>query len=86
MFIAALRDDLTEKILRNNRICSQYFIAGKPANLFDETNPDWLPTQTLGHTKKTSPVSVARWERMRGRKESAKQEAAWTLLSTIANV
>ena len=85
-FLAAIsRDDLTEKILRNDRICSRHFIAGKPANLFDETNPDWLPTQNLGHTKNTSPVSVARWERMRGRKESAKQEAARTLLSIRAS-
>ena len=85
-FLAAIsRDDLTEKILRNDRICSQHFVTGKPANQFDETNPDWLPTQSLGHTKNTSPISVARWERMRGRKESAKQEAARTLLSSSAS-
>ena len=85
-FLAAIsRDDLTEKILINDHICSRHFIAGKPANLFDTTNPDWLPTQNLGYTKNTSPVSVARWERMRGRKESAKQEAAWTLLSISAS-
>ena len=56
-----------------------------PANVFDETNPDWLPTQNLGHTKNTSPVRVARWERMRRRKESTKQEAARTLLSNSAS-
>ena len=79
-FLAAIsRDDLAEKILRNDRICSRHFIAVKPANLFHETNPDWLPTQTLGRTKNTSPVSVARWERMRGRKESNEQEAALSL-------
>ena len=47
-FLAAIsRDDLTESKLENKRICSRHFISGKPADLFDELNPDWLPTQHL---------------------------------------
>ena len=57
-------------------LCSWNFIAGKPANVFDQANPNWLPAQNLSHTKNTSPVSIARCKTMRGRKEFTKQEAA----------
>ena len=66
-YLAAIsRKDLTEKIMANDKICSRHFINGKPAphkicsRHFvngkpapdeDETNPDWLPTQNLGHCK-----------------------------------
>ena len=47
-FLAAIsRDDLTGSKLENERICSRHFVSGKPADLFDELNPDWLPTQHL---------------------------------------
>ena len=47
-FLAVIsRDDLTESKLENERICSRHFIFGKPADLFDELNTDWLPTQHL---------------------------------------
>ena len=44
---------LDRKVLVNNRICSRHFISGKPAALYNDTNPDWLPTLHLGH----APVS-----------------------------
>ena len=51
-FLAAIsRADVTDKILQNDRICSRHFISGKPASLYDRTNPDWLPTLFLGHSK-----------------------------------
>ena len=51
-FLAAIsRADVTDKILQNDRICSRHFISGKPASLYDLTNPDWLPTLFLGHSK-----------------------------------
>ena len=45
-FLAAIaRDGIKDTdVLRNDRICSRHFISGKPAYLYDETNPDWLPT------------------------------------------
>ena len=48
-FLAAIsRVGLTEKILKNDRICFTYYISGKPADLLDETSPDWLPSLHLG--------------------------------------
>ena len=65
-FLAAIsRDDLTDKVLLNDRICSRNFISGKPAALYDDTNPGWLPSLHLGHSKKllTSKKTAERWER-----------------------
>ena len=58
--VAISRGDLTEKIMANNWICSRHFINGKPAPLEHESNPDWLPTQNLGHCKVLgNPVQIA---------------------------
>ena len=47
-FLAAISlDGLTEKVLVNDRICSRHFRSGKPAALYDDTNPDWLPSLNL---------------------------------------
>ena len=74
-FLAAIsREDLTESILRNGRVCSRHFVSGKPADLYDETNPDWLPTLNLGHGKKrtvSGKASTERWERKKARTEAA---------------
>ena len=37
--------------LDNWRVCSRHFVSGKPADLYDITNPEWLPTLNLGHDK-----------------------------------
>ena len=60
-------------ILDNDRICSRHFISGKPAYLHDETNPDWLPSLHLGHSKKVGPrkETTERWERLKARREAA---------------
>ena len=84
-YLAAIsRDNLREKILENDRICLRHFISGKPAYLYDQTNPDWLPSLHLGHNKKAEPGKEAtdRWERQKARRESANRfEAAQSLLS-----
>ena len=50
-FRAAIsRVGLTEKILKNDRICSRHFHSRKPATLLDDTSPDWLPSLHLGPT------------------------------------
>ena len=55
----------------NDRICSRHFIYGQPASLLDETNPYWLPTLNLGHSKEASDSRVRaaemRWERAKVR-------------------
>ena len=53
------------------RVCSIHFISGKPASLFDETNPDWIPTVNMGYQVYESRNSNAdcdcyhRWKRRR---------------------
>ena len=69
-YLAAIsRADLTECGSENIRVCSRHFISGKPASLFDETSPDWLPTQNLGHPINVSLVSEERYERSKARRE-----------------
>lgn len=90
-FLAAIsRDDLTDKVLQNDRICSRHFISGKPAALYDDTNPDWLPNLHLGHSKKLQArkETTERWERRLARTNkcvthdtSDQLRAAETLLS-----
>ena len=42
---------LTDSKLEDGRICSEHFLSGKPAPLFDDTSPNWLPMEKLGHEK-----------------------------------
>ena len=49
---AKSRDDLTEQILKNDRVCSRHFVSGRPAKPRDKYNVDWVPTLNLGHTKR----------------------------------
>ncbi len=59
----------------------QALLSGKPAQLYDVNNPDWLPTLHLGHSKiaTEAPVSLAkeRYERSvsRNRDLAARREA-----------
>ena len=53
-------------------VCSRHFISGKPASLYDVTNPDWLPTQHLDHQKiPCSKTAKDRWMRRKARREAA---------------
>ena len=45
------RDDLSEKILNNNRVCDQHFHSGTAVPLWDRYNIDWVPTLNLGPGK-----------------------------------
>ena len=76
-----------EKILKNDRICSRHFKSGKPADLINDTNPDWLPSLHLGHRKSLraaavySPAEKMRMARRTARDAKRKeQEAAQSLL------
>ena len=52
---------------------SRHFINGKPASLEDETNPDWLPTLNLGHSKVCgNQVQIGeRWSRRKAREDAS---------------
>ena len=41
----------------NIRICSDHFISGSPAPLFDSTNPDWVPSLKLGYEEESSTAA-----------------------------
>ena len=88
-FIAAIsRENITETILSNDRVCSKHFLSGKPAGLYDVNNPDWLPTLYLGHdkSKNKTPVSLVkeRYERMASRKKGiAAREKAISIEAAI---
>ena len=49
---AISRDDLTDDILENDRVCGRHFVSGKAAKSWDRFNVDWVPTLCLGHSKK----------------------------------
>ena len=49
---AISRDDLTDNILENDRVCGRHFVSGKAAKGWDRFNIDWVPTLCLGHSKK----------------------------------
>ncbi len=71
-FLSAIkRDNLTQKILSNDRICSKHFVSGKLASLLDETNPDWLPSLNLGHSREVcedkAKAAEERWIRAKSR-------------------
>ena len=52
LWLAAIsRDDLTEKILKNDRVCGRHFVSGKSAKPWDRFNEDWVPSLHLGHDK-----------------------------------
>ena len=48
---AISRQDLTDKILQNDRVYGEHFHSGKAAPLWDKFNVDWVPSLNLGHQK-----------------------------------
>ena len=73
-FAAINREDASWKKVDGWRVCSTHFICGKPASLFDENNPDWVPTKNLGYerfgaTSETDLVQ-SRYDRAKRRKGS----------------
>ena len=67
---------MTEKILSNDRICSRHFVSGKPAELENETNPDWLPSLNLWYRKLSDSQAQAVEEKWCRRKETEKARDA----------
>ena len=74
-YLAAIsREDIDVNELHKYRICSLHFVSNWPADLYDTTNPNWLPTMNLGHDKSSScqtnsNVIVERWERAQEREQ-----------------
>ncbi|CAC5403235.1 unnamed protein product [Mytilus coruscus] len=55
---------------RHLKVCSDHFITGLKADLFDKTNPDWAPSIRLGHSSESSSESSKkRYVRQQARNE-----------------
>ena len=59
------RDDLRPEKLEYVRVCSDHFVSGMPAKLYDSNNPDWAPSLKLGYNKTGTQAecSMGRYER-----------------------
>ena len=82
-FLAALsRQDINKDDASKYRVCSMHFVSGKPAALYDELNPDWLPTLRLGHCKRERVLQNSctgrdtRYDRMKRRKEQTQTDVS----------
>ena len=84
-FLAAISwENIDVNSLSSRRICSRHFISGKPADLYDCTNPDWLPTLNLGHSKRvtqqpcstasSSSLATARYDRAQRRSKEQQEQ------------
>ncbi|XP_035678171.1 uncharacterized protein LOC118416983 isoform X1 [Branchiostoma floridae] len=64
------RADLNEQKCSYSRVCSKHFVSRKPADLYACTDPDWVPTQHLGHNKVRAldiSIGLARNDRLSAR-------------------
>ena len=77
------RQDLDLKALHKYKVCARHYRSGRSANLYETTDPDWLPTLHLGHKKHgsivtvnpvSSDASVDRWRRAHEREKWKKIE------------
>ncbi|WAR15030.1 hypothetical protein MAR_005135 [Mya arenaria] len=57
-WLANMNQCFKNKNLDNVRICSEHFVSGKKADLYDRTNPDWCPTLRLGGSNPEPVVST----------------------------
>ncbi|XP_061180824.1 uncharacterized protein LOC133189472 [Saccostrea echinata] len=63
-------DFLPDPSKRHFKVCSDHFIQGIKADVFDKTNPDWAPSLKLGPLEMNgSESSKKRYDRMQARKE-----------------
>ncbi|XP_033217367.1 uncharacterized protein LOC117173010 isoform X2 [Belonocnema kinseyi] len=51
---AIKRGKLTDTQIKNLRVCSNHFHSGRPAELYDIKNPDWVPSKNLGNAVDTA--------------------------------
>ena len=87
LLAAISREGLKDsRVLENDRICSRHFISGKPAYLYDEANPDWLPTLHLGYAKKKANLSKKSAERLERKNEGEERSCKRNGGSTISTI
>ena len=67
------RSDIPASSYEHVRVCSRHFILGKPAELADMANPDWIPTLRLGYER--PEVGLARYNREVARDKTRMKQA-----------
>ena len=77
---AISRDDLTEEILENDRVCEKHFVSGRAAKSWDKFNIDWVPTLLLGHNKATDREHVSPFVAYKSQNLTTFQEFVMTLI------
>lgn len=88
------REDLDLKALHKYKICSKHFISKPLAYIYDTSNPDWLPTLHLVHTKSSSvheedkATSVAKFKRVveRSKRQDTIENMTEQLSSIVADL
>ena len=66
---AISRADIDTSGLHKYRICSRHFVSNYPADLYDSTNPAWLPILHLRHEKHGESVTSTLTSRYRRAQE-----------------
>lgn len=90
-FTKALTEDRRRLWLKNinrkteptkySKICSDHFITGRPASIYERSHPDWAPTLKLGETKPQKNQAEAesklkRYQRVVKRREIKEKHVA----------
>ncbi len=70
------REDIKKDQYGNVRVCSDHFISGAPAKLYDVSNPDWSSSLKLGYKSFQSNSSTQRYGRIvkRSSRKRAREE------------
>ena len=74
---AISKRDIKLPNVKHTRVYSVHFISGRPSALYDRTNPDRVPTLSLGHSESHScDTSTSRYDKLRKERRS---DASWSL-------
>lgn len=75
-WLAAIRrEDIKLENYKYTRICSDHFLSGKPSELYDDKNPDWVPSVNLGHNEmRCDPERYERAKRREAKRRKLNEE------------
>ncbi|XP_038056994.1 uncharacterized protein LOC119728722 [Patiria miniata] len=75
---------------QQSRVCSDHFVQGKPAGLFDTNNPDWAPSLKLAgesaQKRKASPTAACVRSSRSCKRERRRMTAAESLLGLSRDI
>ena len=68
------RDDLTDTIFENDRVCEKHSVSGKTAKPWDKFDAEWVPALNLVHNKNTGDTARERGAKRSDREVVSKRE------------